>query len=340
MKLPMEQYPIIDISGCIQIDFEQMGTKSKFWYKGESNELWLFKATLSTDKFGNNVERVGENWAEKISCEIAKLLNIPCAEYELASHEGQQGVITKNFVAQSEDMHYGNTLLDQFETLMQYKKEKMGKDNPDTIQQEKVNPNSNHKLTYIDIVLEKFIINKPVRWASLPNIKDANDVFAGYLMFDVLIANQDRHNENWGVIVIGNKHKYLAPTFDHGASLGRNESDKTKEERLRSKDKGKQISKYVTKAKSQVLDKNGRRLKTIDAFLYYSVISRPLAAMQWLSVLENIPDASLISIVKKVPECIMNDLSKEFVINIILENKKRLLELKYAIIELKKEMKS
>ncbi len=54
---------------------EQLGTKQKFWFVGEDEKLWLFKIGRPN---------TGENWAEKACCEIARLIGLPCASYELA----------------------------------------------------------------------------------------------------------------------------------------------------------------------------------------------------------------------------------------------------------------
>lgn len=53
---------------------EQMGSKPKFWFRRPEDELpWLFKFSR---------ERTGEDWAEKISAEIADTLQIPAARVE------------------------------------------------------------------------------------------------------------------------------------------------------------------------------------------------------------------------------------------------------------------
>lgn len=49
-------------------------------------------------------------------------------------------------------------------------------------------------------------------------LSSALDVFAGYVLLDAWIANQDRHHENWGALRMGTA-LYLAPSFDHGAAL-------------------------------------------------------------------------------------------------------------------------
>lgn len=304
-------YQIFDISHVEPIDFEQMGTKYKFWYKNESEDLYLFKATLSTDYLGSEVQRLGEDWAEKIACEIAKELNIPCAEYELALYNGQQGVITKNFVSDDENMEYGNTLLANLLT---------------TLELPPLESNYSHRIPEIVTCLNYSIINKPKGWPSLPKIKSAADVFSGYLMLDVLISNQDRHNENWGMVASKNKHPYLAPTFDHAASLGRNESDEKRELRLKSNDKGQSVSTYVSRAKSQILTQDFKRRSTLDAFITFSKLAAPDAAVSWLKRLEDIDNQVLLNIIRRVPEAVMSETSKDFSFSIVSENKDRLLK--------------
>jgi len=62
---------------------------------------------------------------------------------------------------------------------------------------------------------------------NLPNeINTARGIFVGYIMLDAWVANQDRHHQNWGAIRVPDQAMmFLAPTFDHGASLARNLSD-------------------------------------------------------------------------------------------------------------------
>lgn len=63
-------------------------------------------------------------------------------------------------------------------------------------------------------------------------------VLDGYLMLDVLIGNQDRHDENWAIIINEvTKDTYLSPSYDHSAGLARGLSDQEGEEKLKTKDK-------------------------------------------------------------------------------------------------------
>ncbi|EHZ7122506.1 hypothetical protein QVK63_000008 [Vibrio vulnificus] len=78
------EYPIFEVHDQNFDDFEDMGTKSKFWYTDPSDKKqYLFKSTHTQDKNGNPAIRYGEDWAEKISCELAEILGIPHAQYDL-----------------------------------------------------------------------------------------------------------------------------------------------------------------------------------------------------------------------------------------------------------------
>lgn len=58
-------------------------------------------------------------------------------------------------------------------------------------------------------------------------VSDASAVWGGYFLFDALIGNTDRHQDNWGIIwrddVTPNRRRGVyAPAFDNGTSLGYN----------------------------------------------------------------------------------------------------------------------
>ena len=58
--------------------------------------------------------------------------------------------------------------------------------------------------------------------ATAQAVHSAASVFAGYLVLDAWVANQDRHHGNWAVLEdqLGGQPPTLAPSFDHGSSLG------------------------------------------------------------------------------------------------------------------------
>jgi hypothetical protein len=106
----LELFPIIDISDQ---DIEQMGTKSKFWYTdSNTGEESLFKSTHTEDGHGRQIVRKGEDWAEKVACEIAEKLGIPHAQYDLAIYNGQRGIRSKKFTFAGDNMFFGNQLIE------------------------------------------------------------------------------------------------------------------------------------------------------------------------------------------------------------------------------------
>ncbi len=156
-------------------------------------------------------------------------------------------------------------------------------------------------------------------------------LFVGYVMLDAWIANQDRHHQNWAILWDGERPQgerlRLAPTFDHGASLARNLSDKERKERLTSKDRNRQVLKFAARARSAFYDQvsDTRVLGTHEAFWQFSKAA-PKAARDWLKQLESIKTASMQAILDKVPDQRMSKTAKEFTLQLLLVNQQRLLE--------------
>lgn len=317
------EFEIFDISDADPSNFEPMGTKSKFWFKDSDGNRKLFKSTMVLDKQGNTVERMGEDWSEKIVCEIAKLLEIPYANYELGVFKDEKGVIADNFVDENDEMVHGNQIIAH---ILKIAGHKIG-----------TARNSNHHLSRVSVALERIVENKPKGWDSLPGIKTAPDFFCGYVMLDALVSNQDRHDENWGMIISSDGRRFLAPSYDHAASLGRNESDEVREKRLHTKDSGQSVERYVQKAKSQFIDlETKKRLKTMQAFTLYGAFF-PVAALAWLDRLRVVPKEAFRGIIDRVPASRMSEISKEFAYRIILANREELLAQSEVIIEISKE---
>lgn len=317
--LKLVDYPIIDISDQDIDEFEQMGTKSKFWYTDSvSGEEYLFKSVHTQDRQGNPIERKGEDWAEKIACELAELLGIPHAHYDLANYKGQRGIRSKKFTEDGDNMFFGNQLIEHIANRINIPLE-VGQ--------------RSQKVDRVASILQRIITNPPLGWEKTENITSAFDVFIGYLMFDTLISNQDRHNENWAMIVKG-ETSYLAPSFDHAASLGRNEPVDTMHERLMSNDEGRQIPNYVMRCKSYFYNGNNR-LKTLDAFIILAYF-RKKAALEWLDRLEALDHEQILGVVNRVPDSIMGFTEKTFCSCVIVANKARILQYRNLLIDNKK----
>ena len=200
------KFPITKVEPEWVLEPEQMGSKRKFWYgqDGDDSRPSLFKYPRI---------RTGEHWAEKLAAEVAGMLGIPRAEVELAVFNGEHGSITKSFAINDLELVHGNQILSAY--VQGY--------DPETKFRQ-----ADHTLSNALAALDQIFVEDPAR-------HKAKALFAEYLVLDALIGNTDRHHENWGVLRKRKDEKwygFLAPSFDHASSLGRELRDDKRERRL------------------------------------------------------------------------------------------------------------
>jgi hypothetical protein len=298
-----KKFEIISIPENAPENTEYMGTKEKFWFRDSQLGLCLYKKAR---------QNTGEDWAEKITAELCKLLNIPHAEYELAIYQNQKGIISKSFLPNNARLVLGNEILaSQF---MDYP-------------QEISNP-SHHTLDNIFTTFQNLCVNLPLNWQPVEGIQTAIDTFIGYLLLDAWIGNSDRHHENWAFINVQGKD-YLAPTYDHGSSLGRNESDEKRKARLQTKDKDYSVEAYANKCLSCLYDKVGAKkpLKTFDAF-FYAAAQYPQSTKIWLNNLAKISLDNILNLWQCFPENYLSPIAVEFAQKILEINGNKLLDIR------------
>lgn len=304
-------YKIINVPDEAAFLTEQLGTKKKFWFR-KNNKDFLFKEPRPD---------TGEDWAEKIASELCELIDLPHAHYDLAIWKGRRGVISPNFAPFPYRLVHGNELL-----------AKLDKNYP----RERYFRVQEHILRKVLAIIKTVKPNPPVGWNSKFSFMSADEIFVGYLMFDAWIANQDRHHENWSIVVVPPVKKgtsfslHLAPSYDHASSLGRNESDSTRIERLNTKDMGRHISSYVKKANSAFYAPSPnptKPLTTIDAFVEAGMLYHK-AALIWLDQLNKVTAQSIRDILERIPKELITEPAIEFACAILSINQKRLMSLK------------
>lgn len=291
-------------------DLEQLGTKEKFWFlfKPQDNQRWLFKFSR---------ENTGEHWSEKVAEQLCRRLSIPHVPYELALCNGKPGIITPNIISNLSRMVMGNEVLHNHSP----------NDYPHPeAELERYVRVKDHTVSRVLGCLDRGNILPPQTDISVSNL-NSGDVFCGYLMLDVLISNQDRHHENWAIIVNNDTGKQsLCPSYDHAACLGRELKDAEREERLTTKDGNRMVSKFVRKARSELFKfkTDKKPMLTIDCF-YHAIEKRPRAKKYWLDKLKRLTDDDVHNIFSNIPDEMISTWSKDFAIKMILENKNRLL---------------
>ena len=304
-------YVIIDVDaelGGAPVEREEpLGTKRKFWFRRQGIDRWLFKFRRPG---------TGEDWAERIAADVALHLRLPHGGVELATFQGERGVVCQDFTFGGEKpLVHGNELL--FELDPSY-------------------PRSNffHVREHtVDSIVGAL---GHIWWEqdeSLPaGVDDAVGMFTGYLMLDALIGNTDRHHENWGVQIIaplpdGRRVAVTAPTYDHASSLGRELPPEVRHRKYARTDGSYDVEKFVRKARSAIYTAptDDTPLSPLDAFRAFAQL-RPTAARAWLDQLRDLAPEVLRATVDAVPDPIMSAPEREFARGILACTRLHLLE--------------
>ena len=296
-----DYYSVLEIGPDWESWTETMGSKEKYWYQQPSEDalIWLFKYPRRPTS--------GEHWAEKIAFEIADLLEIPCAYVELAVLQEAHGSASLSFVSHGQQLFHGNQILARH----------MEGYNPEAKRFE----DSRHTLHNIWMSLER-VFEDP------EGADAAKSRFAKFLVLDALIGNTDRHHENWGVVrrrtEDGRWVGYLAPSFDHASSLGRELLDKRRVSLMANNP----VEGYFEKGKGRIYwsesdDDGPSPLELVRrAAREFPDLLGPA-----LTRLKDIEEAALREIVESVPPGWMTDAARRFAIQLISYNCKQLKEL-------------
>jgi hypothetical protein len=295
--------------GLARLQAEQMGSKEKFWLESVGTaEKYLLKFAR---------DGTGEDWAEKLASEFARIagLDLPCAEVELATYQSRRAVLVRDFLRGGERLIPGNELL--VERDPEYP----------TAQNYRVRA---HTLSAVFEVLGTKRIGLPK--GDFPSeVKTPIDLFCGYLALDALIGNTDRHHENWGIVVRRegpDRVLSLAPTYDHGSSLGRELSDEHRDRRLRALDHRADLAAYASRARSAVYARTGdaKPLTTFGA-VRLAAEACPQAMSAWLKrIRESLGKATYLELIGRVPPTVMSQVAKDFVSRLVEYNLAKLIE--------------
>jgi hypothetical protein len=289
---------VLDISAWTVAASETIGDDEKVWLRDPADVRWLFKPVVVHAGW-----RQGEDWAERISCEIARAFGIPAATVELAVRDDRPGCISKNVIPSNWELQPGavplSGMVDGYESRA---KLRIG-----------------HNLSNI----ERILIDCQLPPDSDLPFQGAFNLFAGYLVFDALIANCDRHDENWALLrdLVTDQPPSLAPSYDHANSLGFNLQDAA---RARLVSEGK-VADWAGKGRAMRFEHRSNEVPTLvqlakdaltrtdaDVRDYWHERVAQLGADSWESLVEEVP-------VLSVP-------SRTFVLELLRANRRRVLD--------------
>lgn len=228
-----------------------------------------------------------EACSEKLSYEIAKKLKYRCAHIELALDENNVlGILNYLFV--------------------------------DT-----------HKEEHIDAVAYiKENNEKRSKFYTLENIKKCLDKldeqlfyqFLKIMIFDALVGEQDRHEENWG-ITRRNKNYELSPLYDNGCNLLREFYKNENAEKYYIGQKS--FDSYIRRSKTLIYREDGKKYGHFELIKYLYKIY-PNEVKKEISNLKRLTDSSIENIVNKIPDNIITTKHKEYII-VYLKTRKNIL---------------
>ena len=298
-------YPITRVQPEWMLQSEEMGSKTKFWYRRLAAEadaeeaednMWLFKYPQS---------RTGQHWAEKIAAEVAAILRIHHARVELAEFQDNRGSVTESFARSGRSLYHGNQVLER--VIHGYDPEKRFRQ-------------SNHTLGNIFRAMDDIFLEPKAA-------KSAKMFMVDYLLLDAVIGNTDRHHENWGVLQkrVGDKWKgFVAPSFDHASSLGRELLDERRDKVLAEN----RVGTYAERARGAIYwSEDDRRGLSPLELVRRGTVSYPDLFAASLSKLERLNPDSLINLVNRIPQCWMTPTARAFVCALMCYNLQELRKL-------------
>jgi hypothetical protein len=246
-------------------------------------------------ELANDDESLNGAWVEKITCELAALMGIPTAIYELAELPGGiKAIISPNYLLPGHYEQSGKMLLSRHFGQQKY---------PYTIEAVLATIDAN------DISLPNgYTLPEPVTTAA--------ELLAGYLIFDYWVDNIDRHYENWGIqIDLVSGRKELLPTYDHGLSLGFLLFD---EECV-----GLSPANHVQNQSSAFFGDRGRSL-SMNGMLAETVSIMPEVAKTWIERITGIERETVVDLFDRIPDGWVSDEKRLFAINLLEFNRQQL----------------
>ena len=287
-----DPYDIVEVKPNWFYGHEEMGSKTKLWYSYAGNR-WLFKFPRPN---------TGEHWAEKIAEQVASVLGILHAEVELARFREKRGSVTRSFARGGRILYHGNQLLGK--VVQNYDSEKK-------------RHQSDHTVDSILQAVRTVFINAKDEKSAIIRI-------AEYMILDALIGNTDRHHENWGILRrrVGDRWKdFVAPSFDHASSLGRELKDERRDRYMAEE----QVGWYSERARGAIYWLgNEKRAPSPLELVRQAHLRYPDSMNPGLRKLEKLDVRRLSDLVKRVPEDWMTLSERSFAIALMKYNLEKL----------------
>lgn len=180
---------------------EGSGRSEKIWLE-KDGIIGLFKFPKQFIQNSNKItETTKEYLSEKIASMIAKKINIDSASIDIGTRNGRIGSMSYSVLKSDEILVEGIQFISSYKSSY----------NQDTL--------------YDDISHEYYSLEMIENSIKNVGIVSVPDEFYKMLIFDFIIGNNDRHQNNWGFIFKIKQYKLpeikirFSPLYDNGSSL-------------------------------------------------------------------------------------------------------------------------
>jgi hypothetical protein len=305
-------YPLVDVSKWKVTSIEASGVEEKLWLEDGDGAAWLYKGVTRHETEDRGIWDQREHAAERIATDLAVQLAIPCARTELATineTENRPGTISRD-VAPTDpskwELQPGAVLLTERDPGFA--------------------PNSDNRTGHtLEAIADALSDVYSPPGFTVPDGFGAFDVFVGYLVFDALIANQDRHEENWAILLAPSPtpDRHLAPSFDHGSCLGYNVLDTRIETYLASD----QVELWARKGCAHRFERRASDAKPLNLVQFAHLaltMAGPAAREHWLGRLELLSEGEMDESVDRMAG--LSQPTATFCKRVLVVNRRRLLD--------------
>lgn len=290
---------IEDVSAWSIVDIEAEGSDAKEWLADPHDDRWLCKPAVTPE---NGVQQ-GEDWSEWLAADVAMGIAVPHATIRLATRDGVPAALSRSLRASGEELQAGAVLLQGVVGFVPRSKARTG-----------------HTLVNIRAVLHD--VAAPQGWVGPAGVGAAFGVFCGYLVLDALIANTDRHEENWAVIRDKDAVVRLCASYDHATSLGFNLSDERRHQLAT--DPGK-LHAWLERGTATRFE-GGRRLTLVSHAVQALDLAPSWARSWWASAVADLDIDSLRVLIDTAAPPSMSDPARTFALQLVEANRRRLLD--------------
>ena len=144
------------------------------------------------------------------------------------------------------------------------------------------------------------------------------------MIFDALIGEQDRHEENWGITEYNNKYE-ISPLYDNGDSLLREFRNISNAKKYYNNIKD--FDAYINRSKCIVYKENHKNCYKHFELIKVLYDKYPDYVIPEVKKLKKLTDSVIKDIVNKIPDNLLTIKHKEYIISYLIKRRNLLLKI-------------